>query len=491
MGSDQLTSLGDIVGLVRSSLAPSDLVAETIFVGLEDVASKEGRLVSTSRVHDVRSRVNQFEQGDVLYSKLRPALRKVFLAEFSGACSMEFYVLRPLPSVKAEFLKEILRSKAFADYATSVSRGDRPRLPFEALAKYSIRLPSMEEQASVASAVSEQTVREASLDEAFRRTVVDLESLFIACVDRLVWEGRKTTKLAGVTESLSYGTSQKSFEAGRGVPTLRIPNIGVAGTIVDDEIKFTDLSEADRERFALEAGDALVVRSNGSMRMLGKSAIVGQEHEGFAYAGYLIRVRLKEFYNGDFFGHVSTSRNFRTQVEKSARGGSGIFNLSAGRLADFEIPLVALEEQRHIAEVLGGLRSSLRSIALRVEAELAALKLAGDHNVDVELDLAPTELRLGEQARSAAEIHRSQHASRAPRSLASERSADSLDAFTDLVVSFLAKRRLKQATWSEIAQHLALDQDAAREKMLVLLTQNVLEQHFDEQVGNMVLRHSS
>lgn len=103
-------------------------------------------------------------------------------------------------------------------------------------------------------------------------------------------DGWCVSQIANVCESLKYGTSQKCSPDKKGVPVLRIPNI--AKNIIDhDDIKYADLPTKEFQQLRLQPGDVLVIRSNGSVSLVGKSALVREAEKDFAYAGYLIRIR--------------------------------------------------------------------------------------------------------------------------------------------------------------------------------------------------------
>ena len=71
-------------------------VTDTIYIGLEDVEAGSGQYKPTngSSRQSEDSTVGIFYEGDVLYGKLRPYLRKAIISEMAGCCSTEFLVLR-------------------------------------------------------------------------------------------------------------------------------------------------------------------------------------------------------------------------------------------------------------------------------------------------------------------------------------------------------------------------------------------------------------
>ena len=88
-----------------------------------------------------------FEPGAVIYSKIRPNLAKTAIAPVRGLCSADMYPLVPRPSIRKEYLLEILLSDRFTQFAVSGSmRTGIPKLNREHLAQYECRIPSLDEQ---------------------------------------------------------------------------------------------------------------------------------------------------------------------------------------------------------------------------------------------------------------------------------------------------------------------------------------------------------
>jgi type I restriction enzyme, S subunit len=107
--------------------------------------------------------------------------------------------------------------------------------------------------------------------------------------DHKQWQ---TFTLGSILSDIRYGTAKKSFyEVKNGTPVLRIPNIG-DGYISSADLKFGEFNKKEIETLSLRTGDLLLIRSNGSVELVGKVALVEPEFEGYMFAGYLIRLRL-------------------------------------------------------------------------------------------------------------------------------------------------------------------------------------------------------
>ena len=145
-----------------------------------------------------------------------------------------------------------------------------------------------------------------------------------------------------------YGTSRKCDRNSGGVPVLRIPNIQ-NGRVDSTDLKFTSMPSAEFAELRLQADDILLVRSNGSEALVGKSAVVCPEDERFAYAGYLVRARLPKKEVFSKYLHVALSaRVVRDQIEGPIRTTSGVKNINTKELSNLALPLPPLAEQHRI-----------------------------------------------------------------------------------------------------------------------------------------------
>lgn len=143
-------------------------------VGGENIEADTGNILNlrTAREDGVISGKYVFDEHDILYSKIRPALNKVAAPEFSGVCSADVYPIRPSGDMLSrKYLVYLLRSESFVKYATKHSgRGKIPKINREDLFAYDAMLPALAEQDSIASFLS-------SLDERINLLSQKLENL--------------------------------------------------------------------------------------------------------------------------------------------------------------------------------------------------------------------------------------------------------------------------------------------------------------------------
>jgi type I restriction enzyme S subunit len=172
--------------------------------------------------------------------------------------------------------------------------------------------------------------------------------------------------LEQITFGFRYGTSVKCSYEQAGEPVLRIPNIVNGGIRVED-LKFGSLEKREADELRLRLGDILMVRSNGSLDLVGRPALVGANAVGYCYAGYLIRVRISATHLAARYVLLAlNSAHVRDQIEIPIRTTVGLKNVNATELGNLVIPLPPLAEQgRIVAKV-----DELMTLCDRLENQL-------------------------------------------------------------------------------------------------------------------------
>lgn len=172
-----------------------------------------------------------------------------------------------------------------------------------------------------------------------------------AVTGKLTGNTFKEVKLGDYLTELAYGTAQKCTYGGIGVGVLRIPNI-VDGEINISDLKYTTLNRNEENKLLLRAGDVLMIRSNGSRDLVGRSAIVRENHVNLAYAGYLIRLRPTDDLIPEFLNYCLASDPLRKQIHRMAHSTSGVNNINTNQIQQLTIPLPSLHEQRQAVNVV-------------------------------------------------------------------------------------------------------------------------------------------
>ena len=130
-------------------------VAEGVWnLDLEDIEKDSGAILRKKRKArgERGSTKHSFTSGMILYSKLRPYLNKVVIADEDGVCSSEILPLS-FPELDNEYAQLILMEPGFVEYAKDCSYGVKmPRLGTDDARHWLVATPPLAEQHRIVAA---------------------------------------------------------------------------------------------------------------------------------------------------------------------------------------------------------------------------------------------------------------------------------------------------------------------------------------------------
>lgn len=151
---DEGRTIGEALRPRREKAQPAEH-PDLPYIGLEHVEAHSMRLLGSVPAETMRSQANRFYVGDVLYSRLRPYLNKVWLADRDGLCSSEFIVLPGNEVTDSDFLRYRLNARDFVQFANSLNAGDRPRVDFDQISSFLLPPFSLEQQRRIVVKIEE------------------------------------------------------------------------------------------------------------------------------------------------------------------------------------------------------------------------------------------------------------------------------------------------------------------------------------------------
>ena len=185
-------------------------------------------------------------------------------------------------------------------------------------------------------------------------------------------------QLSDLVVEAGYGTSVKcdTERAAGSIPVLRIPNVA-SERINFDDMKFGVIEGNRLSPVLVQLNDILVVRTNGSADLVGRTAVVSKINEPTAFASYLIRLRGDQaLVDPHYFQLVLRHLRLNGDLFDLARTTAGQYNVSLGRLNAARVPVPPLSEQRRIVAQLDALQAkveALRGLQTETAAELDTL----------------------------------------------------------------------------------------------------------------------
>ena len=150
------------------------LGAGNMVTGTDELVS-----VKTSREEKLKSGKFPFDSKMVLYSKIRPYLRKVSRPDFEGICSADVYPLVPIDGVlDRNYLFHLLLGPEFTEYAMKGSdRAGMPKVNRKHLFSYEFELPDISIQKACAEQI-DRIMRELNIVETkYQSKLTDLDDL--------------------------------------------------------------------------------------------------------------------------------------------------------------------------------------------------------------------------------------------------------------------------------------------------------------------------
>ena len=139
-----------------TNIDTADIADSAWILDLEDIEKDSGVVLQKVRQgeRNAGSTKHRFHKGQVLYSKLRPYLNKVVLADEDGYCTSEILPLEFERNILPQYARYFLMSPAFLRYANKCSYGVKmPRLGTTDGKKAIISVPPVKEQKRIIMAI--------------------------------------------------------------------------------------------------------------------------------------------------------------------------------------------------------------------------------------------------------------------------------------------------------------------------------------------------
>ncbi|MEJ6655862.1 MAG: hypothetical protein QNL70_07635 [Pseudomonas sp.] len=135
---------------------------EMVLLAPNHIESGSGLLLLTETAEEQNAESGKYlcQKGDVVYSKIRPALRKVCIAPDLSLCSADMYPMRGHSGMSNQFLFWFLLSEPFSAFAVlEADRVAMPKINRESLNSVQLPRPPINEQMGIVTWVAKSTAR--------------------------------------------------------------------------------------------------------------------------------------------------------------------------------------------------------------------------------------------------------------------------------------------------------------------------------------------
>ncbi|WP_205876828.1 restriction endonuclease subunit S [Mycobacterium camsae] len=308
-----------------------------------------------------RANTAEYVGASVLVRAVRP---KLLLSDKSLR-------LTPKSSVHPEWLWYTLQAPAVRSQIRELATGTKDsmrNISQSALRTIRILIPPLDEQRRIVDLLEDHLSRLDAAETYVRNAMQKLRLLKASVLASL--HAGEPYPLGALAVDSGYGTSVKCVADGKGAAVVRIPNLVDGQIDLSDEKRVLN-AEADTSAYMLAPGDVLIVRTNGSVDLIGRSAVV-QPGIDAAFASYLIRYRVREEVVRPRWVQIMLSTpQVRSRIESLAASSAGQHNLSLSKLNPLELPVPPITTQDAGIQLVVGMEVE----ASRLAASIAATRL--------------------------------------------------------------------------------------------------------------------
>lgn len=356
------TNLGRVIEYGKVDKAEPDNISDNTWVlELADIEKDSSAIIQRLNFHDRQSKStkNKFKKGDVLYSKLRPYLNKVIVADSSGVCTTEIIPLSSGANLNNRYLFYWLKHPIFLAYVNAVGYGvNMPRLGTKDGIAAPFVLAPLAEQQQIAAKLDELLgqvdIIKARLDTAPKILKRFRQSVLAAAVNGELteaWRENKGLKIdwkesrLGDVVKIDRGSSPRPIkqyitESDNGVNWIKIGDAGDSDKYITSTQEKITKEGAKKSRHVLP-GDFILSNSMS----LGRAYIM--KIEGYVHDGWFV-LRLPHYINSDFFYYLLSSSSVQDQFTNLAVGGV-VKNIRSELVKQALVKIPVLEEQIEIA----------------------------------------------------------------------------------------------------------------------------------------------
>lgn len=389
----------------KEKISPSDITGDMWSLDLEDIEKETGKIVNYcfAKNRKITGDKVVFHSGQILYSKLRPYLKKILVAPKNGICTPELVPFSMIGAFENAYILYVLKAPHIDFVINSVTYGVKmPRVGTDTMVNLLIPVPPLAEQKRIVAKIEEllplidryeeawtkleafnkrfpddmqksllQMAIQGKLVEQFPEegTGEELYAQIQAEKQALIKSGKikkdkslpeitddekpfdipdswKWVRWGALSESIQYGFNAPAIEKGR-IRMVRISDIQ-DGNVLWDTVPFCDIAENDIETYLLGKNDILFARTGGTV---GKTFLVKEVPYESVYAGYLIRTRYSSLLCPEYMKHFMESQLYWEQL-RNGTIATAQPNCNGQTLSKMILPLPPLAEQKRIVAKL-------------------------------------------------------------------------------------------------------------------------------------------
>jgi type I restriction enzyme, S subunit len=334
-------------------------------VELEHIEPETGRLAGWDDSGAQASIKTAFCDGDVLFGKLRPYLRKYAVAPFDGICTTEILAIHPKEDgFDRSFLFYLMQGDGVFSTVEALSYGTKmPRVSWTDLSEIVVGVPPLPEQqkiAAVLKAVDDKLdiiARQIEATQTLKQGLMQtLFSRGVGTQDANDWPIISLHEVAEVRTGVAKG--KKGLKAPVELPYLRVANVQ-DGHIDLTEVKTIEVETTQVERYALLPGDVLMTEG-GDFDKLGRGDVWEGQISPCLHQNHVFAVRpAPDKLNSYYLAALAASDYGRQYFLSCAKRTTNLASINSSQLKAFPVLLPSLAVQEEIAKVVDAVNAKI------------------------------------------------------------------------------------------------------------------------------------
>ena len=304
--------LSDICSFRKGKVEVENLNAKN-YISTENMLPNKCGITEASSLPTV-SLTQEYKNGDVLVSNIRPYFKKIWQAQYDGGCSNDVLVFVPKPNTDKDFLYYVLADDDFFTYSMATSKGTKmPRGDKTSIMQYEVPLIDLQVQKKIASVLKALDEKielnnkinnnlEQQAKTLFKSWFVDFEPFDESFVDSPIGtkipHSLQMVQIGSLSHILETGKRPKGGAVATGVPSIGAENVKRLGEVNFASAKYIPVEFAQKMDKGKVHGYELMLYKDGGKpgTFIPHFSMFG---EGFPYDDFYINEHVFKLDFGD------------------------------------------------------------------------------------------------------------------------------------------------------------------------------------------------
>ena len=363
---------GDLVYNITEKATP---VAgdEELYIGLEHLDSGSLRVTRWGSKVALKGDKLKMREGDILFGRRNTYLRRVAIAPHDGLFSAHGMIFRAKTErIDPDYLPFFLASDCFMEEAIRISVGSlSPTVNWKELKELEFTIPDLETQHKNAQTLLAANDLKEKYEELLAVTDDLVKSQFIELFNGNQYPVKRLDEVSIVTSGLTKNSKRSAMQIK--MKYLRVANV-LFNELDLSDVQEIGVEEREIDKSLLQKNDLLFVEGNGSPDQIGRVSLWDGSIAPILHQNHLIKARFNGTVLPEYAMYYFMSDEGRKQILLSASTTSGLYTLSTGKIAAFELPIPPITLQKKFLELTKQTDKSKFEIKKAIENTSALIK---------------------------------------------------------------------------------------------------------------------